>query len=82
MYSVNGVDLQSSELEGLNLLVAAEGEVRVAVLLPRITFISRASLIKGHGSDGGFLFGGVTQRGFNFVDDYATVVALNKEEKR
>lgn len=42
MYSVNGVDLQSSELEGLNLLVAAEGEVRVAVLLPRITFISRA----------------------------------------
>lgn len=41
MYSVNGVDLQSSELEGLNLLVAAEGEVRVAVLLPRITFISR-----------------------------------------
>lgn len=39
MYSVNGVDLQSSELEGLNLLVAAEGE---AVLLPRITFISRA----------------------------------------
>ena len=40
MYSVNGVDLQSSELEGLNLLVAAEGEVRVAVLLPRI--ISRA----------------------------------------
>lgn len=42
MYSVNGVDLQSSELEGFNLLVAAEGEVRVAVLLPRITFISRA----------------------------------------
>lgn len=42
MYSANGVDLQSSELEGLNLLVAAEGEVRVAVLLPRITFISRA----------------------------------------
>lgn len=42
MYSVNGVDLQSSELEGLNLLVAAEGEVRAAVLLPRITFISRA----------------------------------------
>lgn len=42
MYSVNGVGLQSSELEGLNLLVAAEGEVRVAVLLPRITFISRA----------------------------------------
>ena len=42
MYSVNGVDLQSSELEGLNLLVAAEGEVRVAVLLPRISFISRA----------------------------------------
>ena len=42
MYSVNGVDLQSSELEGLNLLVAAEGEVSVAVLLPRITFISRA----------------------------------------
>lgn len=42
MYSVNGVDLQSSELDGLNLLVAAEGEVRVAVLLPRITFISRA----------------------------------------
>lgn len=42
MYSVNGVDLQSGELEGLNLLVAAEGEVRVAVLLPRITFISRA----------------------------------------
>lgn len=42
MYSVNGVDLQGSELEGLNLLVAAEGEVRVAVLLPRITFISRA----------------------------------------
>lgn len=42
MYSVNGIDLQSSELEGLNLLVAAEGEVRVAVLLPRITFISRA----------------------------------------
>lgn len=42
MYPVNGVDLQSSELEGLNLLVAAEGEVRVAVLLPRITFISRA----------------------------------------
>lgn len=42
MYSVNGVDLQISELEGLNLLVAAEGEVRVAVLLPRITFISRA----------------------------------------
>lgn len=42
MYSVNGVDLQSSELERLNLLVAAEGEVRVAVLLPRITFISRA----------------------------------------
>lgn len=42
MYSVNGVDLQSSELEGLNLLVAAEGEVRVAVLLPRITFNSRA----------------------------------------
>lgn len=42
MYSVNGVDLQSSELEGLNLLVAAEGEVRVAVLLPRITFILRA----------------------------------------
>lgn len=42
MYSVNGVDLQSSELEGLNLLVAAEGEVMVAVLLPRITFISRA----------------------------------------
>lgn len=42
MYSVNGVDLQSSELEGLNLLVAAEGEVRVAVLLPRIAFISRA----------------------------------------
>lgn len=42
MYSVNGVDLQSSKLEGLNLLVAAEGEVRVAVLLPRITFISRA----------------------------------------
>lgn len=42
MYSVNGVDLQSSELEGLNLLVAAEGEVRVAVLLSRITFISRA----------------------------------------
>lgn len=42
MYSVNCVDLQSSELEGLNLLVAAEGEVRVAVLLPRITFISRA----------------------------------------
>lgn len=42
MYSVNGVDLQSSELEGLNLLVAAEGEVRVTVLLPRITFISRA----------------------------------------
>lgn len=42
MYSVNGVDLQSKELEGLNLLVAAEGEVRVAVLLPRITFISRA----------------------------------------
>lgn len=42
MYSVNGVDLQSSELEGLNLLVAAEGKVRVAVLLPRITFISRA----------------------------------------
>lgn len=42
MYSVNGVNLQSSELEGLNLLVAAEGEVRVAVLLPRITFISRA----------------------------------------
>ena len=42
MYSVNGVDLQSSELEGLNLLVAAEGEARVAVLLPRITFISRA----------------------------------------
>ena len=42
MYSINGVDLQSSELEGLNLLVAAEGEVRVAVLLPRITFISRA----------------------------------------
>lgn len=42
MYSVNGVDLQSSGLEGLNLLVAAEGEVRVAVLSPRITFISRA----------------------------------------
>ena len=44
--------------------------------------LHEAGLIKGHGSDGGFLFGGVTQRGFDFVDDYATVVALNKEEKR
>lgn len=101
MYSVNGVDLQSSELEGLNLLVAAEGgsegsgfvaENHLHLTGEKYCFIEKyielynglheAGLIKGHGSDGGFLFGGVTQRGFDFVDDYATVVALNKEEKR
>lgn len=101
MYSVNGVDLQSSEFEELKLLVSAERENEGSGLVAenhlhptgeKYSFsekyievyegLHEVGLIKGYKVDCGFLFGGVTQKGFDFVDDYATVVALDVEEKK
>lgn len=95
MYSVNSIDLKSSEYEELKTIVEAEksGEDVEAFTSARLktagefnrrtceTYrgLKNAGLISGFNADNGFYFTGINQSAFDFINDYESKVA--DEEK-
>ncbi len=98
MYTINGIDLQSSEYDELKLLVEAHdrGEDVEALASQRLrpegslddgafevyVGLESVGLVSGCGLLGGFDFSGLTQRGIDFIHDYEKSVEGERKKAR